>query len=258
MTHSSVDFPKYCYYVKQLLESKIGERKPNYNEIITIDSKYRQKIGDFTILFTLFGGNVGYYSHHSINKDNKVIQNMYKLDVANVNVDIDDEFIEKLATLFEADERRKQYLETFMAMRKAIREQMDYNIFMIYLDNIMYMLQLLNYLSFSKGEYKNVINEPSLVGESWTTQKVGEYVAKLTQEGIYLNKHIEETEKDVYLCFKYGFAWKYQPELTRDEIIQLFKKLVRCNRDADDDTFQHPNDMTDAEYVFYKKHILEE
>ena len=253
---STVDFPKYCYYAKQFLESNEDECKPKYNEMKTIDSKYRQKIGDFSIMCILFGEDNGYlYSHYSINKRNKVIQNMYKLDV--VNVDIDDEFIGKLTELLDADDNQKRDVEAFMAMRKAIGEPMNYDKFILYLYNIIYMQELLKYLSFSKGVYKNVIKEPSLAGESWTTQKVGEYVANITQGGMHLNKHIEKDEYDVYLCFKYGFAWKYQPELTRSEIIHLFKKLVRSNIDSGDDIFQTP-DMTDAEYVFYKKHILEE
>ena len=132
---STVDFPKYCYYAKD-------ECKPKYNEMKTIDSKYRQKIGDFSIMCILFGEDNGYlYSHYSINKRNKVIQNMYKLDV--VNVDIDDEFIGKLTELLDADDNQKRDVEAFMAMRKAIGEPMNYDKFILYLYNIIYMQELL-------------------------------------------------------------------------------------------------------------------
>jgi len=253
---SSVDFTKLCCAAKQFLEEGSFDRKLNYRELQTMDSKYRQKIGDFVILCLLFGEKNSYpYSTHSINKDNKVIVNMFSLDV--VNVSIDDEFIEKLTTLSGATEEQKRDAEAFMAMRKAIREELNYDKFMIYMYNITYMWSLLNYLSFCKGEYKNVIKEPSLAGESWTTQAVGEYVAKLTLQNTHLIKHIESNENDVHLCFEYGFAWAYQPELSREQIIHLFRKVVARNIDDEDPGLAMPK-MNDAEYVFYKKHILNE
>lgn len=272
-----MDYNKICYNIKRLLETgnfsfQNENRKERHGIMLTkCDKMFQQKVGDILAICLLlddkysqcdddktrFDGlrQLMIYQKHDIGAHNKIIQNMLQLDIININ--IDDVFIEKLINLLQSNDLMKKDIEAFMAMRKALNIEnngfIDFGEPLYYLDNVNYMKILLDYLSNTSD---NLFKDPLLAGNNWTVQKVGEYVAKVTSENKNLEEYIKQNENDVYLCIKYGFNWKSLPELTRDEIISLFKKCMVPNyNDPYECSHGPPDDINPREWAFYYSNI---